>query len=142
MMKKRGPDEMGSGQELIQIGDVLQQKGTESLERTLAKVQQTIAIADDITLELHRQLEQLDNTTKVVKDTRSDIKKANEYIRYFAKQLYTDKFIMCLIILCMIACLAIIVLKVGGVITAGSDDDTDATDADDTDSGNIDQIPQ
>lgn len=105
------------------------------MERTLAKVHATIEIADEITLELHRQLEQLDSTTKMVKDTQSDIKKANEYIRYFAKELYTDKLIMCLIILCMLAVIAIIVLKITGV-TGGS------TSEEETDSGDVDTISE
>jgi len=112
LMKRRGPDEGLSSTEMIQIGEAIQQKGIDSLNRTLAKVNASNQIADDITLELHRQLEQIENTVKTVADTRSNIKKANEYIRYFAKELYTDKFIMCLMTLCLLAVLVIIVLKV------------------------------
>lgn len=125
IMKRRGPDEGLSGNEMIQIGNALQKKGTESLQRTLEKVNASNQIADEIALELHRQLEQIENSTKTVADTRSDVKKANEYIRYFAKELYTDKFIMCLMILCLIAILVIIVLKiVNGNSSDSSSNDT------------------
>ena len=107
---------------MIQIGNALQKKGTESLMRTLEKVNASNQIADEISLELHKQLEQIENSTKTVTDTRSDVKKANEYIRYFAKELYTDKFIMLLMILCLIAILVIIILK---IVNGDSDTPTD-----------------
>lgn len=107
---------------MIQIGNAIQKKGTESLMRTLEKVNASNQIADEIALELHKQLEQIENSTKTVTDTRSEVKKANEYLRYFAKELYADKFIMCLMILCMIAILVIIVLK---FVNGSSDSNND-----------------
>jgi len=89
------------------------------LNRTLAKVKATHAVADEITLELHKQLEKLEKTSVAINDTRTNVKKANEYISYFAKQLMTDKIIMGLVILCVIAIIAILVLRVKGTETGG-----------------------
>lgn len=111
---------------MIQIGDKIQQKGMESLQRTLALVKASNQVADEISMELFRQLEQLESTTATIKDTKSEINKANAYIKYFAKEVATDKIIMALIILCILAAIAIIVLKFtgGGSTSTKPYDDT------------------
>jgi len=114
MKKKALEGDDAGGNVMIQIGDKIQQKGMESLQRTLALVKASNQIADEISLELFRQLEQLENTTAAVKDTKSEVNKANQYIKYFAKEMYTDKIIMGLILLCILAVVSIIVLKLTG----------------------------
>jgi hypothetical protein len=86
-------------------------------------VNQSNSLADDINTELLRQIEQLGKAQNNLKDTKSDLARANEYIKYFAKQLITDKFITCMIFLCVIALVGIIVVKYTG-ITVGGDDPT------------------
>ena len=105
---------------MIQIGDKIQQKGMESLQRTLALVKASNNIADEISLELFRQLEQLENTTAAIKDTKAEVNKANQVIKYFAKEMYTDKIIMGLIGLCILAVVVILVLKVVGKGDSGA----------------------
>ena len=71
-------------------------------------------IADDINVELDRQIDQLNGIQNTVKETQVIIQRANEYIKYFAKQLYTDKILMCLMLLVTIGIVVMIVLKVTG----------------------------
>ena len=67
--------------------------------------------ADHINLQLAEQGETIARSKEKAKDVQSETKKAQAYIRYFARQVYTDKIIMCLIFLCILAIIAIIVLK-------------------------------
>lgn len=77
----------------------------------MEKVEASNQIADEITLELYRQIEKLEKASSTVQDTRSDIKKANVYIKYFARELLKDKIIIVLVALCAIAVIVILALK-------------------------------
>lgn len=78
------------------------------------KVEQGNELADQINLELDRQIEQLDRMYNTVKDTQSILKRTQHLIRYFARQIYTDKLLMCLICLIFIAIVVIIILSATG----------------------------
>ena len=86
----------------------------DSLQNTLKMVNGANSMADDINVELDRQIDQLNGIQNTVKETQVIIQRANEYIKYFAKQLYTDKILMCLMLLVTIGIVVIIVLKVTG----------------------------
>jgi len=105
--------EMNGGQ-LIEMGNKIQTDGISSLQNTLKMVNEGNQMADDINIELNKQTEQLERTQNTVKETQVILKRANEYIKYFAKQLYTDKILMCLMFLVVVAIVVIIVLKVTG----------------------------
>lgn len=107
------PNQMTSGQ-LIQIGNQTQQKGLDALENTLNKVNQGNQLADEIIVNLDHQIEQLDNMEKTVKDTRTILKRSQKYVRYFARQIYTDKLLMTLICLIAVVVVAIIVASACG----------------------------
>lgn len=47
-----------------------------------------------------------------VKDTRSEIKRAQKHIKYFAKSLYTDKFMICMMVVIVIALMVVIILGI------------------------------
>ena len=83
--------------ELIELGDKTQAQGNQALDNIIGVVEQGNRLADDINLELDKQIEQLDRMEQTVKDTQSILKRANKMIRYFARQIYTDKIIMGLI---------------------------------------------
>jgi SNARE protein len=100
--------------ELVELGHKVQEDGLESLGRTAKMVNEANVMADDINLELDKQIEQLQRTTNTVKETQVIIKRANEYIKYFAKQLYTDKILMCLMLLIVIAIVVVVGLKIAG----------------------------
>lgn len=107
------PAQMTSGQ-MIELGHNVQQKGLEALENTLNKVNMGNALADEIMVNLDHQIEQLDNMEKTVKDTRSILSRSQKYIRYFARQIYTDKLLMTLICLIAVVVVAIIVASACG----------------------------
>jgi len=82
------------------------------LQRALGNVEQANVKADNIMLELHDQEQKIGRIHNDVQDTKTQLKRAREYIKYFAKQVYTDKILMCLICLCIIAVIVIIGLKI------------------------------
>ena len=96
----------------------------------MAKVEASSQIADEVTLELYRQIEKLDSTTNTLKETRGDIKKANVYIRYFKAELYKDKIIMSLIVLCLLAIVVIIILKIKNGLSSSTNTSTDDVETD------------
>ena len=83
----------------------------DSLNNALRLVGATHVVADDILEEQERQLQQLQKALINVKDTQKDIRTANDYIKYFAKELYRDKLWRILLILLILVLLAIIFLK-------------------------------
>lgn len=107
------PGQMTSGQ-LIQMGKNIQEQGIQSLENTLNKVNAGNVLADEILVNLDHQIQQLDNMEKTVKDTRSILNRSQKYIRYFARQIYTDKLLMTLICLIVLVVVAIIIASACG----------------------------
>ncbi len=68
--------------------------------------------ADNINLEIARQDEVITRSKEKTMDVQSELKKAGTYLRYFARQMYTDKIIMGLVCLCSVAMIVIIILKI------------------------------
>ena len=68
--------------------------------------------ADAVNLEIARQDEVITRSKEKTRDVQSELKKAGAYLRYFARQLYTDKILMCFILLCTIAMIVIIIMKI------------------------------
>lgn len=101
-----------NGQELIQTGDKYQQQGMDALKRIQMNIHSADQKADQINLELHRQDEQMQKAKEKTQDIQSELKRAQKYLKYFAKQVYTDKILMCLIFLAVIAVIVIIILKI------------------------------
>ena len=77
-------------------------------------VEQGNRLADEINLELDKQIEQLDRMEQTVKDTQSVLKRANQLIRYFFRQVYTDKIIMGLICCIVLAIVVIVIVSAMG----------------------------
>jgi SNARE protein len=101
-----------NAQELIQTGDKYQQEGKDALQRIMQNINSADQKADHINLELYRQEEQMQKAKEKTQDIQSELKKAGKYLKYFAKQVYTDKILMCLIFLAIIAVIVIIILKI------------------------------
>jgi len=96
------------------LGDRTQAQGNQALDNIICVVEQGNQLADEINLELDKQIEQLDRMEQTVKDTQSILKRANVLIRYFFRQIYTDKIIMGLICLIVVAIVAIIIASAMG----------------------------
>jgi len=107
----RNIDDMDA-QTLIKHGEKVQQQGKDALDRIKKNVISADQKADHITMELHRQKEVTDRARDKAKDVQSELKKSKSYLRYFARQVYTDKILMCLIFLSIIAIIVIIILRI------------------------------
>ena len=105
---------IASAVELIELGDRTQAQGNQALDNIIQVVEQGNQLADQINLELDKQIEQLDRMEQTVKDTQSILKRANNLIRYFARQIYTDKIIMGMICLIILAILVLVILSAMG----------------------------
>ena len=112
-----------TGQELIQAGDKYQEKGMDALNRIMGNIRSADEKADHINLAIYQQDEQIQRTKDKTQDVRSQLKKARTYLKYFAKQYYTDKLLMCFVLLAIIAIIVIIALKIAkdGKIPAAKD---------------------
>jgi novel plant SNARE len=53
-----------------------------------------------------------------MQDMDSTLKRAEKHLRYFARQVYTDKIIMCMLVLVVLAIIAVIILT---IVKGGSD---------------------
>lgn len=101
------------------MGDKTQAQGNAALDNIISVVEQGNQLADQINLELDKQIEQLDRMEQTVKDTQSVLKRANQLIRYFARQVYTDKIIMGLICCIVLAIVIIVIVSALGYDKAG-----------------------
>ncbi len=85
--------------------------GKDAIGRILGNIENANTRADNINLELQVQGEKIQAATEKAKDVQSQTKIAMQYVKYFARQVYTDKILMCLIFLCAIGVIVIVVLK-------------------------------
>ncbi|CAD8139253.1 unnamed protein product [Paramecium pentaurelia] len=102
-------------QQVIDVGNQVQQNAIVKLNEITKTVQQGNELADQINMELDKQIAQLDRMYDTVMDTQSVLKRSAKYIKYFARQVYTDKLLMCLIGLIFIAIIVLIVLSALGL---------------------------
>jgi len=100
------------GQELIKAGDKMQRDGMDALQRIMGNIHSADQKADQINLELYRQDEQMHKIQENTRDIQSELKKAAQFLKYFAKSVYTDKLLGCLTFLVAIALLVIIIIKI------------------------------
>jgi len=101
-----------TGQELIKAGDRMQKTGKDALQNIMRNIESANEKADHINVEIARQDEVITKTKEKTLDVQSELKKAGAYLRYFARQIYTDKILMGLVLLCTIAMIVIIILKI------------------------------
>lgn len=97
----------------------MQADGNEALDKIIGVVEQGNRLADEINLELDKQIEQLDRMENTGKEIQSVMKRANVLIRYFARQIYTDKIIMALICCIILAIVIIVIISAMGYDTQG-----------------------
>ena len=90
-----------------------------ALDNIIARVEEGNKLAGEINLELDGQIEQLDRMEQTLKDTQSILKRAQVLIRYFFRQIYTDKIIMCMICCIFLAIVIIVILSAVGLDSAG-----------------------
>ena len=83
----------------------------DALQRMLANIHSADQKADDINLNIHMQTEKMGQIQEKTRDIQSELKRAGKFLKYFAKSVYTDKLLMCLTMLCIIAVIIIIIIK-------------------------------
>lgn len=98
------------------MGDEMLDDAMSRIGNIMNDVNAGISLADEINVELARQEEQLIRMKKNLKDTQNTMVQAQKLIRYFSRQLYTDKIIMGLIILIILAISVIVALYFMGYI--------------------------
>ena len=85
-----------------------------ALDNIIATVEKGNQLAIDINLELDKQIEQLDRMEQTLKDTQTVLKRVQVLLRYFFRQIYTDKIIMALICCIFLAIVIIVILSAIG----------------------------
>ena len=65
-------------------------------------------------------MNELDSIYENLQDTESSMKRAIRHIQFFARSVYTDKILMCLIVVLVIAVIAVIILSAIGKIPGQS----------------------
>ena len=87
-------------------------------EFALARIQKKVAHMDEqgalVLSELDRQINKMDEIYQKMNDTESTLERAEKHLKYFAKQVYTDRILICLLIVIGLAILVIIILAIAG----------------------------
>jgi len=70
--------------------------------------------ANDILTELDRQINKLDQIYDEMNDTETTLARAEKHLRYFGRQVYADRCLICIIIIIAVAIIVIIGLAIAG----------------------------
>ncbi|KAM3129651.1 hypothetical protein pb186bvf_018262 [Paramecium bursaria] len=108
-----------TAQQAIDEGDQTQAKAMNALANIITTVDKGNELADQISAELDKQISQLDRMYDTVKDTQTTLKRTAKYIKYFARQVYTDKLLMCLMGAIFLAILTLVILSALGIKPTG-----------------------
>ena len=84
----------------------------DALRNIMQNVHSANEKADHINIKLAEQGETITRATEKAQDVQSQVKRAQAYLRYFARTIYTDKILMCMIFLCIVAIIVIIIMKI------------------------------
>lgn len=117
----REPKRKGNKQELLQLGDKYQKDGLERLTGMNKELNDGHQMVVDGNVELERQNEKLMQADEHLLDMGTALKRSQEYVKYFSKSLYEDKFVRIMTILIMLAFVTIVIIafiKKRGVATA------------------------
>ncbi|KAL4454231.1 hypothetical protein ABPG74_012188 [Tetrahymena malaccensis] len=101
--------------QMIQYAEDVQMDGIKRLKEMEGVLVEDIEIADQITIELDRQIDKLDSINQNVMDTQTALKRTRKLISYFAKQVSTDKILMCLLCTIVVVIVVLIILSATGV---------------------------
>lgn len=101
-----------NAQELVERGDKTQEEMFKMLDDMDMTLEQGLALADQINLELDRQIEQLDRMTSKVDDTSTALRRAEKQLGYFKKVVQCDKWLLALLFLNLVALITLIILAI------------------------------
>eukprot|EP01017_Pseudomicrothorax_dubius_P045710 TRINITY_DN7939_c0_g1_i4.p1 TRINITY_DN7939_c0_g1~~TRINITY_DN7939_c0_g1_i4.p1 ORF type:complete len:170 (-),score=45.35 TRINITY_DN7939_c0_g1_i4:94-603(-) len=106
-------DEM-TKEDLFNEGDAKLKASEDAVDRMHKRVNEGIDLGNAINAELLSQREKIEGMTNKVKDTQSVLKRTNELLKYFGRQVVTDKILMCLLFLIVVVIAVIAYLKFSG----------------------------
>jgi len=106
--RQREPVDRNNADSLIGHGVGVLQDGKDSLNRTLQVVVETKAIGIQTATQLQEQTKQIERMDRDLDEMETTIKKSSRLIRQIARKVATDKYVMVLTGLVVIAILAII----------------------------------
>lgn len=101
---------------MVDYGDALQDKGLGKLDDIIVRIDEGQALANQIDLELDRQIQALDRAHAKAKDTQSTLKRTKAILSYFGRQIQTDKLLIGCIVLVLLAVVVIVILSATGDI--------------------------
>ncbi|KAL4441314.1 hypothetical protein ABPG74_013609 [Tetrahymena malaccensis] len=113
-MDDRDPSEMQT-EEVIQRLKETQENDIETLLGIQGHVERFNEMADNINAQLDEQIRKLDQVNAIAKDTESELKRTQRFIRQFLRTIYTDKILICLIVLIFIAIVTLLILNITGI---------------------------
>ncbi|EAR93887.1 vesicle transport V-SNARE protein amine-terminal protein (macronuclear) [Tetrahymena thermophila SB210] len=113
-MDDRDPSEMQT-EEVIQRLKETQENDIEALLGIQGHVERFNEMADNINAQLDDQIRKLDQVNAIAKDTESELKRTQRFIRQFLRNIYTDKILICLIVLIFIAIVTLLILNITGI---------------------------
>lgn len=116
--------------EIIEEGKKVQDASNAALGRTQRLVDATEAIAIDTNIALHEQTDQMKQTNAEIEGVSQDLNRADKIVAHIARRLATDKMIMCLVLVLVLAILGLIVSKAMGVLPGdggGGDTEVDCS---------------
>lgn len=89
--------------EIIEEGKKVQDASNAALGRTQRLVDATEAIAIDTNIALHEQTDQMKQTNAEIEGVSQDLNRADKIVAHIARRLATDKMIMCLVLVLVLA---------------------------------------
>ena len=110
-MKARTADEM-TAKDLVQHAKQVQDDSKAATGRTRQVLDQTIAVGMETTEVMHAQTKQLNTVDTGLDDLESTLKRADKQVRIFLRRLATDKVVMTLVFVVVIAIVTSIVVSV------------------------------
>ena len=105
---------MNKREVMFRKGDQVQKESEEALVRIQRKVNHMDEQGVLVLGELDRQINKMDEIYEKMNDTESTLERAEKHLKYFAKQVYTDRILICLLIVIGLAILVIIILAIAG----------------------------
>jgi hypothetical protein len=100
----------GTKQEVISIGDKYQDDMLKRLGGIQKDANNAQLMTVDANVELERQEEQMLKAAENVLDMKSSLKRAQEYLAYFSKEFYQDKFVRIMTLLILLTFVTIVII--------------------------------
>eukprot|EP00290_Baffinella_frigidus_P010211 CAMPEP_0180150772 /NCGR_PEP_ID=MMETSP0986-20121125/21704_1 /TAXON_ID=697907 /ORGANISM="non described non described, Strain CCMP2293" /LENGTH=306 /DNA_ID=CAMNT_0022097883 /DNA_START=172 /DNA_END=1088 /DNA_ORIENTATION=+ len=106
--------------EIVEESKRIQDQDLRALGRAVKMVDSAETIAHETNIALKTQTEQMRNTNAGIDEVTTSLRRADKIIRDIGRRLATDKLIMCMVLLLILAILAIAILAGTGLLDQGT----------------------